>query len=89
MEAEEKPKGTEKKKHKVLSAEQPGQGKQREEMLPDSPRKSCEQNFTYLIWQVFFLIAEDLGRLFNNLFEILAYSIRSNRNPVPGLGAFL
>lgn len=54
MEAEEKPKGTEKKKHKVLSAEQPGQGKQKEEMLPDSPRKSCEQNFTYLIWQVFF-----------------------------------
>lgn len=54
MEAEEKPKGIEKKKQKVLSAEQPGQGKQREEMLPDSPRKSCEQNFTYLISQVFF-----------------------------------
>lgn len=53
MKVEEKPKDEENQKYKVLSADQPGQGKQREEMLPDSPRMSCEQNFRYLIWQGF------------------------------------
>lgn len=54
LEAEEKPKGKEKQKYMVLSGDQPGQEKQREEMLPDSPWKSCEQNFSYLIRQGFF-----------------------------------
>lgn len=56
MEAEEKSKGKEKQKYMILSGDQPSQEKQREEMLPESPRKSCVQNFSYLIWQGLFFV---------------------------------
>lgn len=43
VEAEEKPKGKEKQRHKVLLAEQPGHGKQREVLLPISPGKAVSR----------------------------------------------
>lgn len=73
IEAEEKPKGKKEQRHKVLSSEQPSHGKTQASL----PQEKLWAELHLAELAKGFFIAEDFRAFFNNLCEILAYSICS------------
>lgn len=74
IEAEEKPKGKKQRRHKVLSSEQPNYGKTQASL----PQEKLWAELHLAELAKGFFIAEDFRAFFNNLCEILAYSICSD-----------